>query len=138
MSAYGYQTKTNVAPLIDVSLIIVLALMVMAPHLKPTSNGVDLPEANASEVSSNARVEITCTLSGDVIFEDQKVTLPQLRERLAAYFKENPQAIAVIKADRGMSYGDVKHVVEEAEAAQAPRVAIATREREFALGETNP
>ena len=37
-----------------------------------------------------------------------------------------------------MMYGDVEQVVEEVEAAKAPRVAFATREREFALGDTNP
>jgi biopolymer transport protein ExbD len=130
VKSYPYQTKTNVAPLIDVSLIIVLALMVMAPHLNPATHGVDLPPARAAEVSDSDRTEITCTLDGAVFVGEEQIPLDELRAYLTPFFAENPNTIAVVKADRGMMYGDVERVLEEVEGAKAPRVALATRQPE--------
>ena len=51
-------TKVNVIPIINVSLVVVLTLMVIAPFLTGEEVDVDLPEAMASQADDTDNIEI--------------------------------------------------------------------------------
>ncbi len=129
MQGYRYANKVDVIPVINVSLVVVLTLMLIAPHLNDSEQQVTLPEATASEVDDADNVEITCMLDGRILFGDEQITLEEIRPLLAAALEQNQAAVAVIKADEALLYGDVRRVLAAVEAASVPRVAIATRNR---------
>jgi biopolymer transport protein TolR len=130
MQGYRYKTKVDVIPVINVSLVVVLTLMLIAPHLNNSEQQVKLPEATASEVDDTDNVEITYTLQGEIFIGEDAVAFEEVRPVLAMVFEHNLDAVAVIKADEALLYGDVERLLAEVEAAKAPRVAIATRNKQ--------
>ena len=124
-----YETRTTVVPIINVSLVVVLTLMLIAPFLNDTELPVDLPEARASEVDDTDNVEITFTLDKEIFIYEEQVLLEEVQPYLAVIFSSAPDAVAVIKADRSLLYGDVEKLIAAVEAAEAPRIALATRQK---------
>jgi biopolymer transport protein TolR len=133
---YRYSKKVDVIPVINVSLVVVLTLMLIAPHLNNSVQQVDLPEATADEVDDTDNIEITYALDGTIYLGEEAVELGDVRPLLSAVFDLNPEAVAVIKADRSLLYGDVERLIGEVEAAEAPRIAIATRNKQSSDGGT--
>ena len=133
MKAPAYQTKISVVPIINVSLVIVLTLMTIAPFLNEAQE-VSLPEARASEVDDADNVEITFTAEREIWVADVQLALEEVRPYLADLFAHAPEAVAVLKADRSLPYGEVERLIAEVESADASRIAIATREKKGTEG----
>ncbi len=126
MNVYRYETKVDVVPVINVSLVVVLTLMIISPFLNETEHEVELPEARASKMDDTEKTEIIYTLEGDIFIGEDPVTLDELTDRLLPLFENNPDAVAVVKADKALLYGDVEALLARVEAAKAPRISIAT------------
>lgn len=124
-----YESRVDVVPVINVSLVVVLTLMLISPFLSNTVEEVDLPEAYASEVEDQENLEITFTLDQKIFVGEEEVAFAELRPFLTQIFDANPEAMAVVKADQKLLYGEVEKLIAEVEAANAPRIAIATRQR---------
>ncbi|MBC8424677.1 biopolymer transporter ExbD [bacterium] len=126
MNVYRYETKVDVVPVINVSLVVVLTLMIISPFLNDTEHEVELPEARASQMDDTEKTEIIYTLEGEIFIGEEAVALEDLESMLAPLFENNPDAIAVVKADKNLLYGDVEDLLSRVEAAKAPRISIAT------------
>ena len=126
MNVYRYETKVDVVPVINVSLVVVLTLMIISPFLNDTEHEVELPEARASQMDDTEKTEIIYTLEGEIFIGEEAVALEDLEAMLAPLFENNPDAIAVVKADKNLLYGDVEDLLSRVEAANAPRISIAT------------
>lgn len=127
MKKLDIDRTVDVAPIINVSLVIVLTLMIIAPGLDNSDHPVDLPFARAQEVEDSDRMEITCTIDGKYFIDDLEVTFEELRPMAEATLAELPNAIALVRADQELLYGEVERVIAELEMAKAPQIAIATR-----------
>ena len=127
MKKLDIDRKVDVAPVINVSLVIVLTLMIIAPGLDNSDHPVDLPFARAQEVEDSDRMEITCTIDGKYFIDDVEITFEELRPMAEATLEELPNAIALVRADQDLLYGEVERVIAELEMAKAPQIAIATR-----------
>jgi biopolymer transport protein ExbD len=126
MQGYRYETKIDVVPVINVSLVVVLTLMIISPFLNETEHEVELPEARASQMDDTDKTEIIFTIDGDIFVGEEQMTLSEVRSLLTPIFESNPDAVAVVKADKNLLYGQVEELLAEVEAAKAPRIAIAT------------
>lgn len=126
MKVYRYETKTDVVPMINVSLVVVLTLMIISPFLNDTTHKVELPEARASQMDDTDKTEIIFTLEGQIFVGEEQVALGDVRALLTPLFANNPDAVAVVKADKGLMYGDVERLIAEVEGAKAARIAIST------------
>ena len=124
-----YESKVDVVPVINVSLVVVLTLMLISPFLNNNVEEVDLPQARASEVDDQENLEITYTLDQRIFVGEEEVAFEELRPILASLFEVTPDAVAVVKADQKLLYGDVEKLIAEVEKANAPHIAIATRQR---------
>jgi biopolymer transport protein TolR len=130
----GYQTlitKVNVTPIIDVALVLVIILLVTAPLLSVADLPVDLPQARTREAEDERNVSITLSSTGALAIDEQVVSAdmvrPALEARLAKSGDQN--VLVVVRADSGAPYSAVKTLLEDARAAGAQRIAIATRQR---------
>jgi len=121
------QTSVNVVPIINVSLVVVLTLMMIAPFLTGEEVDVDLPEAMASQADDTDNIEIVYTADRRVVVEDNEMLLEDLAEVLAPVFESMPHGVAVVKADQSLPYGEVESLIAAVEHAGAPRIALATR-----------
>ena len=128
--SFQVDTKVNVIPIINVSLVVVLTLMVIAPFLTGEEVDVDLPEAMASQADDTDNIEILYTSDRRIIVEETVFTLEELAPALEPVFAAMPHGVAVVKADQGLPYGEVEALIAAIEGAGAPRIALATKPKE--------
>jgi biopolymer transport protein TolR len=124
-------TKVNVTPIIDVALVLVIILLVTAPMLTVADLPVDLPAAHTRDAEDERNVSITLGTNGEVAIDRDVVAAEDLRRVLSARLSEpgNEDVLVVVRADAGATHADVRHLLAEARAAGATRVAIATRQK---------
>lgn len=133
------EINLDLTPMVDVVFQLVLFLLLATTFKKPhpqqpmvpredtPSIQVDLPRASADAVVRDAKeVRVWVDQAGDVYIGKDKVDTAALRERLAAAYRENPQTLVVVKADRGSSHGAVVTVMDVARDVGLDRLAIAT------------
>jgi len=123
-------TRVNVVPIINVSLVVVLTLMMIAPFLTGEEIDVDLPEASASQADDTDNIEIMFTGDRRIIVDETEFALEELPDALAGVFAHMPHGVAVVKADQNLPYGEVESLIAAVEGAGAPRIALATRPKE--------
>ena len=86
----------NVVPYIDVMLVLLIIFMVTAPMLMQGVK-VDLPEANADPVENQDSEPLIVSIdaSGQLYLnlgqEKQVLSLPTIRDRVAAVIRRSPQ-----------------------------------------------
>lgn len=130
----GYQTlitKVNVTPIVDVALVLVIILLVTAPLLSVADLPVDLPQAHTREAEDERNVSITLSSTGALAVDEEVVTLEALPGVLRSHLAQsgNEDVLVVVRADSGAPYRAVQGLLEDARAAGATRLAIATRQR---------
>jgi biopolymer transport protein TolR len=124
------ETRVNVVPIINVSLVVVLTLMMIAPFLSGEEVDIDLPQAEASQADDTDNIEIMYTSDRTIIVDEARLALDELPAALAPMFEAMPHGVAVVKADQGIPYGEVETLIAAIESAGAPRIALATKPRE--------
>ena len=129
-STFKTESRTTVVPIINVSLVVVITLMMMGPFLAKEDVDVDLPMAQADEVGESEKIEITFTLEREIIVGEDHLQLGDVTHYLGSLFEVAPQSIALVKADQGLPYGEVEALIAQVEAANPPRIALATKEIE--------
>jgi len=130
MNVYRYESKVDVVPIINVSLVIVLTLMIISPFLNDTEHEVELPEAAASQMDDTEKLEIIYTLDGQIFVGEDELTLDEVQPLLQPLFEASPDGVAIVKADKKLLYGQVEKLLAQVEAAKAPRIAIATGKKD--------
>jgi biopolymer transport protein ExbD len=124
-------TKTNVTPIIDVALVLVIILLVTAPMMSTADLPVDLPQAGTREAENERNVSITLATDGRLAVDGDNVSPETLRAKLAERLAEpgNDNVLVVIRADSGARYSVVRGLMADARQAGAKRIAIATRQK---------
>lgn len=124
-------TRPNMTPLIDVALVLVIILLVTAPMLSVADLPVNLPQAVTRESEDERNVSITLGADGRLAVDDRVVTLDALTAAVAERLARpgNKNVLVVVRADSGASFAQVRQLLEQARAAGATRIAIATRQR---------
>ena len=128
-------TRVNVTPIIDVALVLVIILLVTAPMMSVADPPVDLPAAKTREAEDERNVSITIASDGQFAVDETKVVRERLRAALESKLAEpgNHEVLVVVRADTGVPFATIRHTLDDARAAGAKRLAIATRQRTEAL-----
>jgi len=123
-------TKINVTPIIDVALVLVIILLVTAPLLSVADLPVDLPQARTREAEDERNVSITLSSTGRLAVDDKIVSPEDLDRYLRSKLAQpgNQDVLVVVRADSGAPYEAVRHLLNQAKADGAQRIAIATRQ----------
>ncbi len=108
---YTTLSEINVTSLVDVTLVLLIVFMITAPLLR-SGMQVDLPQAAAKEIDPGQAILLTVSAKGDLFWNEEKITLQVLRERL-----EKRQASARLKpvllqGDKAVNYGRVVEVMD--------------------------
>ena len=124
-------TKVNVTPIIDVALVLVIILLVTAPMLSVADLPVNLPQAQTREAEDERNVSVTLAEDGALAVDNERVAPEALTEALTRHLAQpgNHDALVVIRADSKVPYGHLRQVLDQARAAGAARLAIATSKR---------
>ena len=129
-SAFQTESRTTVVPIINVSLVVVLTLMMIAPFLNNEVDDVDLPMARASEVDDTDNIEITFNIDREIYVGNDQIALADVSHYVGLMLDGAPHTVAVVKADQNLPYGEVEALIAEVDASAASRIALATREKE--------
>jgi biopolymer transport protein TolR len=127
--------EINVVPYIDVMLVLLIIFMVTAPMLMQGVK-VDLPEASADPVENqdSEPVIVSVNASGQLFLnlgqEDQVLSLPTIRDRVAAVIRRSPKKPVLVWGDRAVPYGEVVTVMVALQEAGAPSVGLVTENPE--------
>ncbi len=123
--------EINVVPYIDVMLVLLIIFMVTAPMLMQGVK-VDLPEASADPVENqDSEPVIVSVNAGGQLFlnlgqEDQVLSLPTIKDRVAAVMRRSPDKPVLVWGDRAVPYGEVVAVMVALQEAGAPSVGLVT------------
>jgi biopolymer transport protein TolR len=123
--------EINVVPYIDVMLVLLIIFMVTAPMLMQGVK-VDLPEANAAPVENqdSEPLIVSINAAGQLFLnlgqEDQVLSLPTIKDRVAAVIRRNPKKPVLVWGDKAVPYGEVVSVMVALQEAGAPSVGLVT------------
>ncbi len=114
----GAITDINVTPLVDITLVLLIIFMVTAPMIvNNPSIKVELPKAATGDETLKSTLALTLSrdpAGGGVLLyaNGEKTDEPAVKAMIPAMLVKNKELQAIIAADRGISYGDVVHIVD--------------------------
>tara|TARA_Y100001933_G_C18774767_1_gene469818 strand:- start:44 stop:472 length:429 start_codon:yes stop_codon:yes gene_type:complete len=106
----------NMTPMIDVVFLLIIFFLVSSHLAKQESQmDIDLPNAESgleSEASTNPRIVINVTNSGQLLISGRRITAAEVEDRLIEHVENNGPNIEVrIRSDRQIPFAQVRPVM---------------------------
>lgn len=107
----------------DVMLVLLVIFMVTAPLMQQGID-IDLPKAKGKELPPEERINLVIKKDGLVYMNESPLTLAEMRRKLQAISKRNPNLF--LKADKDVPYGLVAEVMGEIKDAGIEKLGMIT------------
>jgi biopolymer transport protein ExbD len=108
-------SEINMTPLVDVMLVLLIIFIITVPVLTHSVE-VDLPRASNSPTETEpTTIQLAINASGEVFWNEQKVSEAELTSKLSAAATAKPQPEIHLRGDRTVAY---EHVVKTMAAVQ--------------------
>ena len=121
----------NVTPLVDVVLVLLIIFMVVAPRLDQDVQvelpGIFNPDPEV-EVSAEP-LKVSVAKSGEYYIDEQKFDLDGAIEHLSAAHTADPFRRLLLRADAGLTYGQVRDIFARSQKVGFPGIALMVGER---------
>lgn len=115
-------SEINVTPLVDVMLVLLVIFMLTAPLLTSAVR-LELPTADAPPTHAAPQaLTLALDAKGGLFLNDRPVTPEQLRQRLQAAARANPDTEIQLRADQAQTYGKLVEVMALAQQAGLSRI----------------
>jgi len=109
------RSDINVTPLVDVCLVLLIIFMVVTPMLQK-GQGVQMPEtenpSKKPENSDQVMLVVTYAKPPQLYIDESQYPRDQFEQKLNEMYQRSPNKDLVLKADRRLSWGDVKRVMQ--------------------------
>ena len=116
-------SEINVTPFVDVMLVLLVIFMVTAPLMQQGID-VNLPQARGKDLPPKERISLVIRKDRTIYINDTVLTIPELRRKLEAISKVNPEVF--LKADKDVPYGLVAEVMGEIKDAGIEKLGMVT------------
>jgi len=114
--------EINMIPLIDVMLVLLVIFIITAPLLTHAVK-LDLPKASSTpNVTKADNIQLAIDAASTIFWNGEIVARTQLRERLAAAAKLDPQPEIHLRVDQTTQYGAVAEVLADSARAGLTRI----------------
>ena len=117
--------EINVAPLVDVMLVLLIISMLAAPMLQRGIN-LQLPATESASEIEEARVVVSVYREAHIRINDRPVHPDLLQERMRSLAQTHPNETVFLRADKTLPYGEVLLVMDKIRTAGVTRVALVT------------
>lgn len=109
-SVYRSLSEINITNLVDVALTLLIVFMMTAPYIQGGVE-VNLPEAETREVIVEEGPVISLTKNRQIFFEEDAVTMDELKLQLQGLLPRKDTVPIYLKADEEIPYGFVLQVM---------------------------
>lgn len=116
-------SEINVTPFVDVMLVLLIIFMVTAPLLQQGLD-VNLPRAKGRDLPTEERITLLIKKDRTMYMNDNPVTLKDMRQKLKALSKTNPNVF--LKADKDVPYGLVAEIMGDIKEAGIEKLGMIT------------
>ncbi|MCZ6696472.1 MAG: biopolymer transporter ExbD [Acidobacteria bacterium] len=124
----GVTSDINVTPFVDICLVLLVIFMVVTPMLQEGIQ-IELPKArNTADTDDDEAAAITVAMKDDRIIYIQRKPIPadQYLAEMTEIYDRMPDKQVLIKADRSMTYGQVRRIMVETNEAGFSEVKLVT------------
>ncbi len=103
------EPEMNVTPLVDVTLVLLIIMMVVAPSISEGEH-IELPviEQPDQKPKDENPIEITVAANGVLVVEDERVDQLDLRPRLEQLHRQDASRAVRLKCDQSLAYGEMR------------------------------
>ncbi|MBW1810045.1 MAG: biopolymer transporter ExbD [Deltaproteobacteria bacterium] len=126
------EVTLELTPLIDMVfqlLIFFLLTTTFAINVKESGLEVDLPRAKSTEISSMSKhITIAILKDGRTVIGGETLSDQALHDKLVKIYKDNPDTMVVVQADKSVNHGIVVKTMDTAATIGLKKLAIATME----------
>jgi biopolymer transport protein ExbD len=117
----------DVAPIVDVALLVILFFMVSASYVVQPGVVLELPGSAFATGARYGDLVVTVSQEDMVFFNDERTPLDGLAQAFSQVVYENPEATLIIEADGRVEHRRIVELYNMAMAAGVKKVALATR-----------
>ena len=123
-------TDINVTPLVDVSLVLVIIFMAVAPFALQAGIHVLQSKAGASsgKASISENVQITLSKDGAIKINNRPIQASELFPSVQQALNRSKDKMVIIQADEKNKVGEVVEILDVSKQAGAKKLAILKRE----------
>jgi biopolymer transport protein ExbD len=115
----------NITPLVDMVFILLIFFIATSSFVKETGVEVNRPRARTAVTQEQANILIAVTKNDEIWINKVRVDIRSLRRHVERLHAENPEAAAVIIADRDAHAGIVVQALDQARLGGVENVAVA-------------
>lgn len=126
---YTNLSEINVTNLVDVTLVLLIVFMITAPLLR-SGMQVDLPQTVAKEIDPKHAIQLTVTKTGDIFWGKEKISLPDLQERLRKRKLSNRLKPILLQGDKEALYGRIIDVMDMMKELQIEQVGLVLKPKQ--------
>ncbi len=116
----------NITPFVDIILVILIIFMITAPAIINPSINIQLPKAASGEDTTPTQINITISKEGQLALNGKDSNETDLTVFIEGEVKNNPNAQAIIAADKEASHGMVIQIIDLVKQAGIQKFAIST------------
>ena len=109
------EAEINITPFTDVILVLLIIFMIATPLISQGAINVkvDLPEAaSAKQQVDRSPAFVTITDEGVVFLNDEVVTREELRQRISARHRDNPELSVIVRSEKLVRFQEVVSVLD--------------------------
>ena len=125
----GVKNEINVTPLVDVVLVLLIIFMVVTPMLE-RGKDVRLPQVSKpdEEKKDSDPLILSVTKEKTIWIESTQFTEDTVRAQVERELQAQPGRPILLKGDEGLTFGDVRKVMELARQGGAKGVGLGVQE----------
>jgi biopolymer transport protein TolR len=121
--------EINVTPFVDVMLVLLIIFMVAAP-LMIAGVPVNLPQTAAARQNPPQKpMVVSISVDKGLYIRDEQVTRENLIPRLTQLRESEGDAVAYVRADKAIPYGEVMAVLGEVASAGYSRISLLSQQK---------
>ncbi|MDR1034422.1 MAG: biopolymer transporter ExbD [Holosporales bacterium] len=115
----------NVAPLVEVMLVLIIIFMITAPMLN-VGIQVDLPKTKASSIDETKSTHIVVSINRDseIFIEEAKISIEDLIQKLPMILADGKSDTIYIRGDKNLQYGAIMEIMGIISTAGACKVSL--------------